>query len=588
MPDPNSAPPFLPTQFLNSAPTLKLGDIEIRGIAAVRRRSEDVLIKDPFQPLILHVQTLFERLRDPLVRQLLGVIRTPGATGELGSVVLQWLRGEGLNVVKVNNQTVYDLWPIPGLQEVYYDYTPGGGSSGRATFYIPDYGLAEAIIYILQEAALKGDKIFQIYLPVLTVNGQKTTWALTPSISGPITRLTVNEWPFSITVHFGDALRNAAQETASPEEGSIVSGKSGKEVLEAILKRIGVVPIYWPPAGPSELTDEPPGGVVVDIAGRPYVDVIEDLLRTYGLAWRWISSGFLPPILIVYRAGDEPEINQDFLNEFVNNLPSKLASLIDFFGATRNMAGKLGLLTVGFANVLAPVNVDPYQAQTLAKLYKKEEEAGASFLKSVVNLAIGGAEGVNYPLPILETLAKLSLNAVKKISQNVAHFNWAPILDIEEFSFSLPTAQDIEGGAIGSPFALTQTVTAQEAAQRGAANVRHLGGGRYEVEGIGTVDANTPLLFAPSTGVGAPRVIGPAGGNPLATTGEGGNTPFYPYSLTVKIPPYAGVWAGLPTLIVGMRPLDGWWESYRAEYVLNSEEQYITLHLRTNRVVAYF
>lgn len=589
MPNEQTPPLLIPKPFLDSAPLLRLGDVEIRGIAAVRRKADDI-IKDPLQPFVKHVQTLFDRLKG-LPRETLGILRTPGAVGQMGSLSLQWLQGQGIPV-RYSQETVYDMWPIPGLQEVYYDYTPPGGSGGRATFYIPDYALAEASIYILQEAAIKGDKLFQVFLPVLTKDGGTFRWVLSPVISGPIQKLEVNDWPFSITVQFGDTLSAASEETATPEEGSVVAGKTPKEVLEALLKRIGVTPIYWPPAGPPALTGEVPpeagGQVVIDVAGRPYVDVIEDLLASLGLSWRWLGTGILPPLILVYERGSDPEVNPEFLQDFVKKKPSDLVNLIAQFGGLRWLAGKLGLMTTGFANVLAPISVDPHRAKVLASFYVSENEVGGKYLKTLVRLGIAGAQGVENPLPFLEGIARAAANAIESVHKDLTRYNWAPILELERFSFQLPTSQDIGGGPVPSPFGVTEVVNAQEAARRGAANVKRLPNGRYQVEGLGEVDRDTPLLFAPSGKVASPRVIGAAGGAALSPTGETSNTPFYPYSLVVRIPPYAGIWAGMPTLIVGMRPLDGWWEAYRAEYILNAEEQYINVYLRTNRPVVYF
>lgn len=580
----------IPSPFLSKAPTIKIGDLEFRALAFIRRPQEPT--PEPVSFIERHLNVLRDTIQRVPKDYIFGVLN-PGAASTYVSLTLDWLKG---NARWGKEEYLNQMWPLPYLQEVYYDYRPSGGSSGAATFYIPDRIMAEVAMYTLLDAAIKADKIIQIFVPVMVFNPRtkKMEWQLSPSVGGPITGVEWHDFPHGLTVRFGgmDVLGGNA---ADDGEGQVVTGKTPREVIGKLAQKLGVAVMYFPTAGKLDPVNKE-GTYQIDIGGRPIMDVLTDYIRSLGLAyeWYWGVGSIIPPFLWVYDPVATPWSDTGSIVKWIEANGLKTLSDLGSFllkevPAARLFAKTFAFDAFGVINAFIPFGMDPNVVKNLGILYAKGGQSARLF-EVIASLGAHAVYEDSQSLALFEEFGKVVAEVMggKAVS---AAFNLIPVQAIESFRFNIPSSHDVENGAIASPFGIT-TLTAGEALKRKYIGISQKNGKIVVNNGVGEseVTPETPLLVEPGSGIGSPRVIGlGAGGLAGQQTGEGAGSglTYYPFELVLRVPPYGTPMGGMPALVMGFRPLDGWWQSYRLEFVLNASEQYCNVYLRTNRAILY-
>ena len=580
----------IPSPFLSKVPTIRIGEVEARALAFLRRPQEPT--PEPISFVERHLNVLRDTIRNIPKDYIFGILN-PGAASTYVSMTLDWLKG---NARWGKEEYLNQMWPLPYLQEVYYDYRPSGGSSGTASFYIPDRIMAEVAMYALLDAATKADKIIQIFVPIMVFNPQekKMEWQLSPSVGGVIAGVEWHDFPYGLTVKFG-SMDLLERDAADDGEGQVVTGKTPGDVIRKLAEKMGVAVMFFPTAGKLDPVNKT-GTYQVDIGGRPVMDVLTDYIRSLGLAynWYWGVGSIIPPFLWVYDPLATPWSDTGSIAEWIRaNKLKTIRDLGDFLlkeiPAARVFARTFAFDAFGVINAFVPFGMDPNVVKNLGILYAKGGQSARLF-EVVASLGAHAVYEDSQSLQLFEEFGKIVAEVMgsKEVS---AAFNLIPVQAIEAFRFNIPSSQDVENGAIASPFGIT-TLTAGEALKRKYIGITQKNGRVVVKDGVKEIEVSpeTPLLIEPGSGIGAPRVVGiGAGGLAGQQTGEGAGSgiTYYPFELVLRVPSYGTAMGGMPALVMGLRPLDGWWQTYRLEFILNASEQHSIVYLRTNRAILY-
>lgn len=610
-----SAEKLLPTYLFDKLPEFSLpgddgGQIKFRTMAFVRRRA-DFTRDGVFTPLKAHLETLREALLERVKYQVGGWFNGRSYLAYVDSAI-KWVSNDptAINILTPDFRTIQDAYPVPGLQEVSYSMDTSGETSGKATFYIPNPVVAESVLFILQDACFRGDRLFQLVLPYLQIDeAGKTEWVMSTAIAGPISSVQVAEWPFKITVSFGD-INSYIDRDSMAEQGNI-SG-SGHEVLQALAKRGGFNAIEFYaklPIGSVPALDSPQS-VAVD--SRPIRDIVEGWLNTLGLRFHWFVPyslfGVIPAVLFVYPPDYAPE---DALatGQGWPQWADYLLGQLKRFASTRRILSGAGLETSGAFNVFVPINADPNELRFQAALYVNGDEH-ANFLKRVASDLAANANANDLPggssagplafaERIVGSLAVRAKNFFRDFLKVDSSFFLTPVYDILSFNFQPPGAEELQNSNIANLYsptrAIVKTTTAAQAANQLNIQPDRQGQYTFPATGGGSFSANAQspvyLNYDRDNGgfIGASRAdLGLFAGNGGENTGEvQGNKVFYPYTLTLEVPPLMNVRPGIPSYIVGIRPLDGTWETARVEFELSDYTQRLLVYLRTNRAPLY-
>jgi len=591
---------ILPNEWFKQYPSFVLDGKRVTVMAILRRRVDTppTLI----EPIVLHLKTL----KDFLSRKLTSFYRrefSPSTWFNFVSKTIEWGQATGNDIdssifgLKLpTTEMALDAYPLMGVQEVSYEYDVTRGSNGRLVLYIPDPILAESTLYMLQNAALTGGYIVQVFVPFLKAEPGGAKWIVSPDlITGLVKEVAVEEWPFKIVITLGDA---AAIQDANKKERQVYSG-TAREVFDQMAQDLGVKIVWLPiPGGPTQLDTK----ITIDVGGRPLRDALSAYLTLLDLRYRWLRGfGGVTTILFVWDNVPENDPITTFFTENpsveakdIDNILQRFGSWVtENFASLRRPLADIGLYTEGVFNVLVPYNVDPGQAEWLAARY---DGSNHGKLMLFVQKFMAGAK-LPSPNPQSEGVRSFSTGLARVFDQfhfSHAKFHVGFIQDIGSFRFANPGAQAVQQIASAFPGGVTniklQKVKASQAAKK--LKLRPKSDGTYEfVSASGTFSAAPNdyvyLSYDPSDEVGGARVFPSGASIPGMGNPEGGGPQVYPYELTFDITPFFGVWPGLPTYIAGFPPLDGGWEMYKIRYELSSYSQKATVFLRTDRIPIY-
>lgn len=621
---------LLPNWMFKQLPTLEVTGGEdtftIRSMVLLRRVGTSPN-KDIFAPFVLHLDTLRKNLERLAGSALRGYFNPKNDLAYL-RVTRGWLAGEELRVtqyalpksaqealklvgefISPNQLTVTDAFPLPGLQEVFYTHSIDGESQGKVTLYNPNPLWAEAILLAVQEAALRGDRTLQVLAPMLQATGNgEAEWVLSTAINGPILDVEVEEFPHRITITFGAMSNALGRNPAETDESGYIKPKEGgiKGVIQELCARAGILVFFFPPpGGPASLQ----GSEIIPVNpnGKNVRDLIEEYLqRAPDVRWHWqpgLFGGLFPSMLFVYPSdetmehsfslGQLPILPEDWKRFLFEQLPK-----------TAKLFQGLGLSIMGTYNVLVPIHQDPKEAEWMSKLYIEQDEHG-KLLGRLAGMLARGTDGMD-DLMGPEWLRKGFSDFLREVEgftktlvRVSAGFNFAPILDVGSFRFRPPSGEQVSNPAYSSLFAPAPAMqlSAKEAVRKYNLGVDKDNQFVFEgPDGKFALGPNDPVYVnfqrdqnGKVTGSRFASPVPPGLVNPGQDTNQYADktASYYPYEWSVSVPPMCGIWPGLPTYVVGLRPLDGAWQCHKVEYELSESANRLTVYLRTNRLPLY-